>query len=141
MTLYEELYFDIKFTGPKNELKKFVSFLRSDGLEDFFEFSPDYISYDDRFKDAEPTEESYIIFTNDDYGIEIDEFDTDEFLEVICRAAKALDVEGQIYDADDDEYRFRSDAGNSYYVNARFVAKFNEDEDREEEEAEEEEEE
>ena len=30
MTLYEELYFDIKFTGPKTELKKFLSFLRSE---------------------------------------------------------------------------------------------------------------
>ena len=138
MTLYEELYFDIKFSGPKNELKKLVSFLRAGGLEDFFEYSSDYISYDDRFNDAEPTEESYIIFTNDDYGIEIDEFDTDEFLEVICRAAKALEVEGQVYDADDEEYSFRSDAGNSYYVNAKLVAKFNEDEDRDEEEEDEE---
>ena len=139
MTLYEELYFDVKFSGPKTELKKFISFLRSDGLEDFFEFSPDYISYDDRFNDADADEETYIIFANDDYGIEIDEFDTDEFLEVLCRAAKALDVEGQVYDADDEEYSFRSDAGNSYYVNAKLVAKFNEDEDKEEEDEEEEE--
>ena len=133
MTLYEELYFDIKFTGPKSELKKLVSFFRGGGLEDFFEFSSEYISYDDRFDEADPQEETYIIFTNDDYGIEIDEFDTDEFLEIVCRAAKSLDVEGQIYDTDDDEYSFRSDIGNSYYVNTKLVTKFNEDEDREEE--------
>lgn len=139
MTLYEELYFDIKLSGPKTELKKFISFLRSDGLEDFFEFSSEYITYDDRFNDVAPEEETFVIISNDDYGIEIDEFDTDEFLEVLCRAARALDVEGQVYDADDEEYSFRSDAGNSYYVNAKFVAKFNEDEDRDEEDEEEEE--
>ena len=139
MTLYEELYFDIKLSGQKAELKKFISFLRSGGLEDFFEFSSEYISYDDRFNDVAPEEESFIFVSNDDYGIEIDEFDTDEFLEVLCRAARALDVEGQVYDADDEEYSFRSDAGNSYYVNAKFVAKFNEDEDREEEDEEDEE--
>ena len=44
-----------------------------------------------------------------------------------------------MYDADDEEYSFRSDAGNSYYVNAKLVAKFNEDEDRDEEDEEEEE--
>ena len=139
MTLYEELYFDIKLSGQKTELKKFISFLRSDGLEDFFEFSSEYISYDDRFNDVAPEEETFIIISNDDYGIEIDEFDTDEFLEALCRAARALDIEGQVYDADDEEYSFRSDAGNSYYVNAKFVAKFNEDEDRDEEDEEEEE--
>lgn len=134
MTLYEELYFDIKFCGAKNELKKFVSFLKLGGLEDFFEFSVDYVSYDDRFDEVDEGEESYIILSNDDYGIEIDEFDTDEFLEILCRAARGLDVEGQVYDIDDEEYSFRSDAGNSYYVNAKIVTKFNEDSDKEEEE-------
>lgn len=138
MTLYEELYFDIKFSGPKTELKKFISFLRSGGLEDFFEFSTDYISYDDRFEDAESGEETYIVVSNDDYGVEIDEFDTDEFLEILCRAGKNLDIEGQVYDIDDEEYSFRSDAGNSYYVNAKHVTKFNEDSDKEEDDEEDE---
>ncbi len=136
MTLYEELYFDIKLTGAKTELKRFISFLRSGGLEDFFEFSSDYISYDDRFEDAENEDETYIIISNDDYGIEIDEFDTDEFLESFCRAGKSLDIEGQVYDIDDEEYSFISDAGNSYYVNARLAKKFNEDEDNDEEDEE-----
>ena len=133
MTLYEELYFEINLTGSKIDLKKFISFLKSGGLEDFFEFSTDYITYDDRYSDAEDTQEASITISNDDYGIEIDEFDTDEFLEIFCRAAKALDVEGQVYDIDDEEYSFRSDAGNSYYVNAKLATKFNEDEDRSEE--------
>ena len=141
MTLYEELYFDIKFSGPKTELKKFISFLRSDGLEDFFEFSNDYISYDDKFDDAEAGEETSFVLSNEDYGIEIDEFDVDEFLEILCRAARNLDVEGQVYDIDDEEYSFVSDAGNSYYVNAKLATKFNEDDDKEEENDEEEEEE
>ena len=78
MTLYEELYFDIKFSGPKTELKKLISFLRSGELEDFFEFTTDYISYDDRFDDVDAGEETYFIMSNDDYGIEIDEFDVSD---------------------------------------------------------------
>ena len=140
MTLYEELYFDIRFSGPKTELKKFISFLKSGELEDFFEFTTDYISYDDRFNEVDAADETYFIMSNDDYGIEIDEFDVDEFLEILCRAAKNLDIEGQVYDIDDEEYSFRSDAGNSYYVNAKLVSKFNEDEDKEEESEEDEEE-
>lgn len=140
MTLYEELYFEIKLSGSKSDLKKFISFLRAGGLEDFFEFSSDYITYDDRYNEAEGDQETSITLSNDDYGIEIDEFDTDEFLEILCRAAKSLDVEGQVYDIDDEEYSFRSDAGNSYYVNAKHAGRFNEDEEEEKDEDDEEEE-
>jgi hypothetical protein len=129
MTLCEELYFEITLTGAKSDLKKLVSFLRSGGLDDFFEFSTDYITYDDDFENAELDAESTITVSNDDYGIEISELDTDEFLEVFCRAAKALDVVGQLYDIDDEEYSFKSDKGDSYYVNARSVSRFNEDDD------------
>ncbi|MBP3582716.1 MAG: hypothetical protein J6K44_01625 [Clostridia bacterium] len=129
MTLCEELYFEITLTGAKSDLKKLVSFLRSGGLDDFFEFSTDYITYDDDFDAAEPDAETTVTLSNDDYGIEISELDTDEFLEVFCRAAKALDVVGQLYDIDDEEYSFKSDKGDSYYVNARSVSRFNEDDD------------
>lgn len=129
MTLCEELYFEITLTGAKSDLKKLVSFLRSGGLDDFFEFSTDYIAYDDDFDAAEPDAETTVTLSNDDYGIEISELDTDEFLEVFCRAAKALDVVGQLYDIDDEEYSFKSDKGDSYYVNARSVSRFNEDDD------------
>jgi hypothetical protein len=141
MTLYEELYFDIKLSGQKTELKKFISFLRSDGLEDFFEFSSEYITYDDRFNDVAPEEETFVIISNDDYGIEIDEFDTDEFLEIICKAGRRLYLKGQIFDADNEEYSFVSEAGDSYYINALLVNDFNEDEDKPHEDEEDEDEE
>ena len=71
-----------------------------------------------------------MIISNDDYGIEIDEFHTDEFLEVICKAGKRLYLKGQLYDADNEEYSFVSDTGDSYYINALLVQNFNEDEDK-----------
>lgn len=130
MTLCEELYFEITLTGKKPDLKKFVSFLKSGELDDFFEFSSEYINYDDEYADASPEADVSITLSNDDYGIEIDEFDTDEFLELFCKAAKELEVIGHLYDIDDEEYKFKSDKGDSYYVNARKIAMFNEDADK-----------
>lgn len=121
MVLYEELYFEITLSGKKSDLKKFVSYIKSGELDDFFEVTNDYINYDDNFDTAAPDEKSSIVLSNDDYGIEIDEFDTDEFLEVFCRAAKDLDVRGHLYDIDDEEYRFISEVGDSYYLNARNI--------------------
>ena len=131
MTLCEELYFEITLTGTKSELKKFASFLKSGELDDFFEITSDYIHYDDEYEAADADKETSFIFSNDDYGIEIDEFDTDEFLEVFCKAAKTLDVEGTLYDIDDEEYKFVSAPGDSYYVNAKRAVKFNDDLDEE----------
>ena len=127
MTLWEELYFEVTLRGPKSELRKFANFLRSGDLDDFFEISQDYIIFDDGYADASDTEESEIIFTNDDYPIEIDEFDTDEFLEVFCKAAKNLDLYGTLYDSDDGEFHFTSAMGDSYYVNARKAIRFNDE--------------
>ncbi len=127
MTLCEELYFEITITGEKSELKKFASFLKSGELDDFFEISPEYINYDDEYDDTPPDCETSIIFSNDDYGIEIDEFDSDEFLEVFCKAAKSLYVEGRLYDIDDEEYSFVSEKGDSYYLNARRTKRFNDE--------------
>ena len=140
MKLYEEIYFEITLMGTKSDLAKFVSYVKSGDLDEFIEISNDFIFYDDNYATANPGDESKVTLTNDDYGIEIDEFDVDEFLEILCRAAKNLDVEGQVYDIDDEEYSFRSDAGNSYYVNAKLVSKFNEDDDKDEESEEDEEE-
>ena len=119
MTLCEELYFEINLTGTKSELKKFVSYLKSGELDEFFEITSDYINYDDEYATATDDKETSIIFSNDDYGVEIDEFDTDEFLEVFCKAAKALEVNGRLFDIDDEEYEFISAKGDSYYVNAK----------------------
>ena len=113
MMLCEELYFEINLKGKKSDLKKFVSFLKSGEADEFFEVSSDYIHYDDEFASASDDEESSIIFSNDDYGIEIDEFDTREFLEMFCLAAKDLDVEGRLFDIDDEEFCFSSEAGDS----------------------------
>ena len=126
MTLWDELYFEITLHGRKSELKKFVCFLESEELSDFFEMSSDYIIYDDAFNEAGDEEETEIIFTNDDYGIEIDEFDTDEFLEVFCKAARRLEVYGTLYD-NDDEYRFTSSKGDSYYVSSKDSIIFNDE--------------
>jgi hypothetical protein len=131
MTLCEELYFEITLTGAKSDLKKFVSFLKSGELDDFFEITSDYINYEDNYENAAPDTETSIIFSNDDYGIEIDEFDTDEFLEVFCKAAKAIRVQGVLYDIDEEEYEFVSAQGDSYYVNAKRSLRFNDELDEE----------
>ena len=127
MTLCEELYFEITLTGTRPELKKFISFLRSGELDDFFEFSSEYINYDDSFNEVSESEKTSIVLSTDDYGIEIDEFDTDEFLELFCRAAKNLLVVGQLYDIDDEEFNFVSEEGDGYYINSRDVKHFNQD--------------
>ncbi len=130
MILCEELYFEITLTGVKSELKKFITCLRAGELDEFFEFSTDYITYDDDYEATDPEGKTSIVIANDDYGIEIDELDTDEFLDVFCRAARNLEVVGHIYDIDDEEYRFTSELGDSYYLNSDRIMKFNEDDDR-----------
>ena len=127
MTLFDELYFEITLHGTKAELRKFVNFLNSGDLDEFFEISSDYIIYDDGYSLAEDSAETEIIFTNDDYSVEIEEFDTDEFLEVFCKAARNLDVYGMLYDGDDGEYHFSSSFGDSYYVNSRESVRFNDE--------------
>ena len=127
MTLYEELYFEIAVTGTKSDVKKFTNYLNSGELDEFFEFSDEYINYDDDYDTADDSDEVRVVLANDDYGIEIDEFDTDEFLEVLCKAGRRLYLKGQLYDADNDEYSFVSEEGDSYYTNGLYVKNFNED--------------
>jgi len=127
MTLCEELYFEITVSGIKSELKKFVSFLKSGELDEFFEVEADYIDFHDDYASCADTDESSFVFSNDDYGIEIDEFDSDEFLEVFCKAAKNLDVEGRLFDVDEEEFAFVSSAGDSYYLNAKKIKVFNDE--------------
>ena len=129
MTLYDELYFEITATGPKSEIKNFVNYLKSGELDEFFEFSTDYINYDDEYATAGPDQEVSVVISNDDYGVEIDEFHTDEFLEVLCKAGRRLYLKGNLFDVDDEEYSFVSQTGDAYYTNARLV-NFNEDDDK-----------
>ena len=133
--------FEIRATGAKSEVNNFINYLKSGEIDEFFEFSSDYINYDDDYATADANTEVTVIISNDDYGIEIDEFYTDEFLEVICKAGKRLYLKGQLFDADNEDYSFVSEIGNSYYTNALLVKNFNEDEDKPVEEDDEEEEE
>lgn len=127
MTLCEELYFEITLTGEKTDIKKFISFLKSGELDEFFEMSEDYIDLGDDYATAGDGENITITFSNDDWGIEIDEFDTDEFLDVFCRAAKRLYVFGRLFDIDDEEYSFISHIGDGYYLNANKAIQFNDE--------------
>ena len=127
MTLYDELYFEITFIGEFSEIKKVASFIKSGELDDFFEVYPEYISYDDGYDGACDSEKCSMIFSNDDDGIEIEEFDSEEFLEVFCRAAKNLYVEGRIYDADDEDFSFISSEGDTYYINKNKITRFNDE--------------
>ena len=118
MTLCEELYFEITVAGKKSELKKFISFLRSGELDEFFEMDSDYIHYRDGYDEQDDSETSSFTLSNDDYGIEMD---------VFCMAGRALEMNGRIFDVDDEEYAFISNAGDSYYLNAKKIGMFNED--------------
>ena len=127
MTLYDELYFDVTLIGKKSDLKRFISYLKSGDLDEFLEFHNDFLIYDDEYDTAPPEKDDLTVtFTNDDYGIEIDELDVDEFLELFCRAGKDLEISGHLYGAD-DEYSFISRKGSSYYENAKKAGGFNED--------------
>ena len=139
MTLYDELYFEITATGAKSEIKRFINYLKSGELDDFFEFDTEYINYDDDYADAGNDQEVSVAISNDDFGIEIEEFDTDEFLEIVCKAAKGIYLKGQLFDVDDEEYSFVSEVGDAYYINARNIS-FNEDDDKKEEDFDEDEE-
>ena len=139
MTLYEELYFDITFEGAKSDIKKVVSALRSGALDEFFELDDEYLDYADNYREIEDSDDTHFYLTNQDYGIEIDELDAEELLEAICRLAKNLDVHGEIYDAENEEYRFESRRGDSYFINADKAKRFNDELDAEREREEEDE--
>ena len=126
MTLWDELYFEITMHGAKAEIKKVISFLKSGELDDFFEVTPDYIILDDGYPELSDAETTDLVFSNDDYGIEIEEFDTDEFLELLCKAAKNLEITGTLYDMEDNEFSFVSPEGDAYYYNSR-ASRFNDE--------------
>ncbi len=127
MTLYEELYFDINIEGRKSDIEKFISALGAGALDDFFEFDSEQIEYDDGFDAAEGTKTTSVSFSNVDIGIEIEELSVYDLLDALCKIGKNLELRGEIYDADDDEYRFQSPAGESYYINADKARLFEED--------------
>lgn len=127
MTLYEELYFDINIEGARSDIKKFVSALEAGALDDFFEFDGEQIEYDDDFDSKSDSADTSISFSNVDIGIEIYELSVYDLLDEICKIGKNLELRGEVYDADDDEYRFISHRGESYYINADKSRLFEED--------------
>lgn len=127
MTLYEELYFEITVTGTKAGLKKFVKYLKSGELEDFFDVSDDYIVYDDDYAATDDNGETGFTFTNDDLGIEIDECNPEDFLDIFCKASRELEISGRLYDLDDEEYVFTSERGSASYVNSKKIKRFNDE--------------
>ena len=142
MILHDEIYFEITLEGNRADLEKFASYALSGVFDDFFEVSEDYVIYDDNHSTANESEKLNMVFTNDDYGIELNRLDPEEFIEILCRGAKELYVSGCVYDIEDEEYRFVSHEGDSGFVNAKHLNKFNDelDEIAAEEDAEEEEE-
>lgn len=127
MTLYEELYFDINIEGAKADIKKFVSALEAGALDDFFEFDDELIEYDDNFFGVDEDKDTSISLANVDIGIEIDELSVYDFLDTLCKIGKSLEMRGEIYDAENDEYRFQSRRGESYYINSDKARLFEED--------------
>lgn len=126
MTLYEEIFFEFNLTGIKADIIQFMNYIKSGELDDILEITSDHIFYDDDYDQAEMYQECHAVITNEEYGIEMDELDTDELLDELCKAGRKIDIRGTIYDIDNEEYQFISEAGNNYYINARDV-RFNED--------------
>ena len=127
MILNEEIYFEITLAGNKADIKRFVRFVKGEGLEDFIEGAWEFINYSDGYAEADDVDYIEIVFSNDDCGIEMSEFDTEEFLDVFCAAAKPLFVSGHIYDINDDEYSFTSEADSAAFVNTRKAMRFNDE--------------
>ena len=81
MRLHEELYFSFTIEGTAQNVKKFVSFLLSGDLDEFFEITEDNVIYSDNYRFASAGETVSVTVSNDDYGIEIDSFNPEEFLD------------------------------------------------------------
>ena len=139
LCLYAHCYPETCFTILKSDIKRFISFLTDGGLEDFFEFDEEAIIYGDNYLTTPDSMVTDITIANED-GVSVEEFDVEDFLELFCGASKKLEVYGFIYDAEENEYNFRSDAGDDFYENARDVSRFNDELDsiRDEEEEDEE---
>ena len=111
MILYDEVYFDITLSGAKADLKKFAKYVKGGALEDVIEGAYDLISYGDSFSDADEEDECEMFFSNDDLGLEVSKFNTEDFLDIFCKETAKIDVSGHIYDINDDEYMFKSAKG------------------------------
>ncbi len=131
--------FEINICGERARVQKLIDYLNSGELDEFFEVDEEFFLFDDSYDTAAPDEEVRVMFSSDEFGIEVESFDSDEFLEVLCKAGKQLHLSGNFYNFDDDEFRFISEAGNDYYINENNVSIFRDELDmqasKEEEEA------
>lgn len=127
MIFSDSVCFDITISGEKKDVAKLVSYLKSGELDEFFEIDDDLLFFDDNYETSAPDSEVRVIFSSDEFGLEVDEFDADEFLEVLCKAGRALLLKGSFYNFDDDEIRFVSEAGDDYYTNEDSLGIFDDD--------------
>ena len=130
MIFYESVCFDITVMGEKAHVDKLVSYLKSGELDSFFAIEDDFFAFDDNYATANPSDEVSVGFS-EEFGVEVEEFDPDEFLEILCKVGKPLHIKGSFYNFDDDEIRFVSEAGNAYYANSDGFAEFNDELDAE----------
>ncbi len=123
--------FDITVYGKKSYAEKLVCYLKSGEFDEFFEINNDLFLFEDDYETTDSDGEVRFLFSSDEFGIEVREFDSDEFLELLCKAGKFLHLSGNIYNFDDDEIRFISDIGNDYYNSGDGIDIFNDELDRE----------
>ena len=126
MIFYDEIYYEITLKGTKAELAKFKDFVLSGGLDDYIEFDAENVIYGDSYKQSPDYDICDLTLINED-GFPVDEFRVEEFLEVFCQAAINLEVYGFIYDADETEFNFTSEAGSDDFKNTRSGVRFNDE--------------
>ncbi len=131
MIFCDSVCFEISIIGEKAKVQKLINYLKSGELDAFFEIDDDFFLLDDAYDEAAPDAEVELSFSSDEFGIEVEEFDSDEFLEILCRAAKPLYLKGSFYNFDDDEVRFLSEEGDDYYSNDTNIGIFNDELDNE----------
>ncbi|MBR2466088.1 MAG: hypothetical protein IKB38_04050 [Clostridia bacterium] len=130
MIFYESVCFDITITGEKAHVSKLIAYMKSGELDDVLVLDDEYFSFDDEYETAAPDAE-VCVSVSEEFGAEVDEFNSDEFLELLCKAAKNVHLKGNFYNFDDEEIRFVSEIGDSYYTNADNITFFNDELDEE----------
>jgi hypothetical protein len=121
MRLHEELYIDITIEGEKQHVEKFIAYIKSGELDEFFEIDDDFFDYCDHYDDLRDFDQVKASFSNENYGIEIDSFDPEEFLDVFCAGGGKVLIHGNLYDIEDEEYRFISNIGDTFFTNAKSI--------------------
>jgi hypothetical protein len=129
MKLHEELYFEITAEGTKHDADKFVSYLSSGVLDDYFEFDEEMITYSDNYEDV-LAEIVSVTLSNDDYGVEIDELNPERLIALICHGGAPLYIHGHVFDIDDEDYGFISHEGDASFTNVEDI-EFNDELDME----------